>query len=91
MPVGVTTDDARGVNELPGARIAVITKANCIGQLLDLWLLAGEKMPAIAIGLVVQMLVDAGNEKSVFFFGRVFGSFVRIPSSPKRLRTRCRE
>ena len=61
----------------PVLRIAAVMKAHRLGQLLDLRLLAGQEVPAIAVGLVLQMLVHA-VDVNLLLLGRVLRCLVRI-------------
>ena len=49
------------MNELLRLRIAAVVKANRVGKLLDLRLRSGQEVPAAAIGLGIEMLIDAGD------------------------------
>src|SRR5271166_4229097 len=69
--------DGRGMDELSGAWIAAVMKSGRVGKLLDLRLLAGQEVPAIAIGLVFQMLVHA-RDVNLLLLCRILGSLVRV-------------
>src|SRR5208282_2478645 len=69
--------DGCGVNELSSAWIAPVAETYRVGELLDFSLLAGQEVPARAVGLVFQMLVHA-RDVNLLFVGGVLRSLVRV-------------